>query len=207
MEVAAIRAESIRKLSGAGVRVNPTLPPLETSLKARSSSAVIDRALALHAVVAASYGFPRDQATTWIEREGVSGSLTDLEREQLSSGGNGIVGFRRRVEALAALAWTVSVVPACDPFQKLPSSLVAKFPDLLRDEAASGFVSASHLRGVADLVAALDLMYCAHWALRQAELSGKRLTKLQPLAVVEERRRALEWVLSAEDWDELALDT
>lgn len=207
MDMAVIRAESIRKLSGAGVFVNPALPPLDSRLVARDVDAVVGRALALHAIVAASYGFPREQAGNWITREGLWTHLTAPERDGLQIEGDDVVKFRPRVEALSALGWALSMTPACDVFQKVSPSLVSKFPDLLRDEDTKRFRAVSHLRAEADLIAALDLLYCGHWALRQADLSGKRLPKLRPLDVVAERRRGLEWVLTMEDWEELSLDT
>lgn len=207
MEMAVVRTESIRKLSGVGVLINPALPMLDSQLVPRDVGAVIGRALALHSVVAASYGFPREEAVKWATREGLWGYLTAPEQDCLQTEGDGIVGFRHRVEALAALGWALSITPACDPFQKLPSSVVSKFPDLLRDEDARRFRSAAHLRDRADVIAALDLLYCAHWALRQAELTWKRPPKLRPLDVVAERRRGLEWVLTMEDWEDVSLDT
>ncbi len=65
----------------------------------------------------------------------------------------------------------------------------------------------ARLRSDDQIVSAADLAYCLHWAIRQSELEGKRPPGKVPPYVVVERRRALEWLLSDEDWDDVPLDT
>lgn len=207
MEMSVLRQESIRRLSEFGLPTNPALPLLENALEPRSLHAVVARALALHAVVAAAYGFSRESAKQWIEREGVWVDLTAAERRFLEIATEEPRNFRGRVEALGALGWSLSLIPSCDPFQKLPANFVNVFPDLKAEGRTQHFRKTAQLRERTDLLGLLDLSYCCQWALRHVELTGLKPLKIQPLSVVSERRRAIEWLLSSDDWDDISLDT
>jgi hypothetical protein len=80
-------------------------------------------------------------------------------------------------------------------------------PNLKVSQSSGDFRKKAHPRPLEQVVAACDLAYYLHWAIRQAELSGKQPPGNLKSYVVVERRRALEWLLSKEDWDEVPLDT
>jgi hypothetical protein len=63
------------------------------------------------------------------------------------------------------------------------------------------------LRTLEDIVIASDLAYCLHWAVTQACLENNMLPGNVDPYVIIERRRAFDWMLSLEDWDEVNLDT
>ncbi len=80
-------------------------------------------------------------------------------------------------------------------------------PNLKASEASAEFRNRVNPRSVAEVVVVCDLAYCLHWAIRQSELRRERLPgNLKPYVVLE-RRRALEWLLSQEAWDEVPLHT
>ena len=80
-------------------------------------------------------------------------------------------------------------------------------PDLSVGEGRERFDSRINPRVVSDLLSWADIMYCMHWATVDGRLkSGCSVFKL-PDYVIEERRRALEWCFSCEDWDDISLDT
>jgi len=207
VKTAEFRVESIRRLAAAGLPTNPRLPFLEAALEPRPQDEVVSRALALHGVVAAAYGYPRDRALQWIRREELWEQLTAEEQRFLEVQTEEPKAIRLGVEALGALGWALSVIPSCEPFQKLPPTLVKKFPDLLRGEGTGQFREASRLREQLELLGMLDLLYCAHWAVRHGELGGPTLRSIQPLPAIVERRRALEWLLTRTGWDDVPLDT
>jgi hypothetical protein len=54
---------------------------------------------------------------------------------------------------------------------------------------------------------ACDAAYCLHWGINQAGLDGIEPNPGLSYVVIAERRRALEWILNKENWDEITLDT
>lgn len=85
--------------------------------------------------------------------------------------------------------------------------MVFRLPAISRMEDPSVLVQGTELRASGDLIQQLDLLYCAHWAVRQAVLDGQPWSVAVYPQSIPERRRALEWMLCAEDWDRIDLDT
>lgn len=112
-----------------------------------------------------------------------------------------------RVEALYAFAWALSLIDELDFAAPCPDIVVARYPDLRRDEDASSFRERARLRTADEILEAADLAYCLHWALRQAELDCDPRPGRVDAYVVTERRLALDWILSEEEWHALTLDT
>jgi len=80
-------------------------------------------------------------------------------------------------------------------------------PNLNTRESGDKIRRDASLRSTDQLVAALDLAYCLHWAVVDAELHGDELVGLYGMGV-RERRHALEWLLNEDDeWDDVPLDT
>jgi len=80
-------------------------------------------------------------------------------------------------------------------------------PDIKNAAPSRAFQAGLKLRSAADLLQAADLAYCLHWAIRDAELNGNVAPGRVPPEVVVERRRALEWMMGDEYWDDVNLDT
>ena len=81
-------------------------------------------------------------------------------------------------------------------------------PDLKADEPTTRLrVRAGSLRSAEEILSALDISYCLHWAIRDAALTCSPAPAKLTGYVIVERRRALEWLVSEEGWDELTLDT
>jgi hypothetical protein len=63
------------------------------------------------------------------------------------------------------------------------------------------------LRPREELFRMLDLYYRLHWWTRNAQLQGQQTGNVS-LDIIMERRKALEWVLNAEDdWDNVEMST
>jgi hypothetical protein len=88
-----------------------------------------------------------------------------------------------------------------------PDDFVAIFPRIKENQHSYDFRAVAASRSPEDLIAACDLAYCLHWAIVQRSLDGQRAIGKVPPYVIMERRRALEWILSREHWDEVSLDT
>ena len=105
------------------------------------------------------------------------------------------------------LVWSVGMAPKLAFVKPCPNDLVRMLPKLRTAESSAEFRSRAHRRSTEELLAAAELAYCLHWAITDASLRGAREPGRVPGWVIVERRGALEWTLTDEDWDEVPLDT
>lgn len=202
-----IRERSLSIARKLGYETNVSLPLLDEDVRLRPAHVVVDRTLALHAVVACSYKFDSGKAIKWLDQESLITSVTPAERAFTEKGEGRISTFQSQVEGLWAFSWALRVVPALDFSKACDDSLVRLLPNLKTGESSMRFRQQASLRSLEEIVSACDLAYCLHWAVNQALLDGVPTPGKVPAHVVIERRRALEWVLSEEEWDAVSLDT
>ena len=161
----------------------------------------------MYAVAAVAFGFERAKAVAWLHKESLAGSLTEPEARFVFDSAGPPGRFRLQFEAMWALAWALGVAPELDFAEDCDARFVSMLPNLKECESSGRFRHNITPRLLEPIVAACDLAYCLHWAIRESELAGAPPPgKLKHYLVVE-RRRALEWLLSAESWDEVSLDT
>lgn len=207
MDFNQIRNESIQAAKRLGVDVLVTLPLLEPRREMRSVSETTSRILAMHAVAAIAYGFDKEKAIAWLDREALTDSLSEQEKSFVFEGAGQPDCFKVQVEGMWALAWAMGIADELNFAKDCDSHFVMMLPNLKHNETSTNFRRKASPRPFEQVVAACDLAYCLHWAIRQSELTGKQPpANLKPYVVVE-RRRALEWLLSKEAWDEVRLDT
>lgn len=202
-----VRQESLQLAQLLGYSTNPTLPLLDVTAITRSAHEVASRALVLHACCAASYGFSLERVRTWLIENALMEHASLEERRFLSEGSNGDP-FKLRPEAIWALCWVLMKAESFAVHLPMPQSAVALLPDLKKGEAADAWLSrCATARESRDVLKALDFYYCAHWSLRNAGSSSHTESTTLPGYAVVERRRALEWCFSLEEWDYVPLDT
>lgn len=206
-ELDRIRERSISKARRLGYPVNLNLPRLDSSIELRNEGEITTRMLCLNVVIACTCGFPRARGQDRLRSDGIYDKLTPGELLFLESGSGAIGELRQEVEGLWALAWAGSLVRQLDFYRYCGSNLVTVLPDLDANESNERFLSSFSLRKLSDVASACDLAYCLHWAVRQAVLDGTPPPgKAEPYVVLE-RRRALEWLIGDDPWDEVPLDT
>jgi hypothetical protein len=207
MNFAELRDASHAEARRLGYATNPSLPLLDADLSVRPKEQIILRALTLHSVVAASYGFPKERSLEWLHQEHLTDSLTAKERAFLIGAVTEVVRFQVQAECLWIFAWALGKVERLDFSQPAADYLVTVYPDLKKGESSARWRENLHLRPQAEILAAGDLAYCLHWAINQDRIDGRKSAgPLKPYIIVE-RRRALEWSLSRAEWDEVQLDT
>ncbi|WP_165840744.1 DUF4272 domain-containing protein [Pseudomonas sp. SDI] len=202
-----VRSKSLADSEKLGFPRADILPILDEELVIRPVEEIIDRALVLSVVVAVSYGFPRNKALSWLEKESLTDSLSSLELKFVKSSSQLSQVFQVQVEALCAFAWGLGYLPTLDFSAASPNHLVSVFPDFKVLESARRFREKARLLPVSDMVSALDLAYCLHWGISHARLGGGIVPGKVPPHVIVERHRALEWMFSSVDWDDISLDT
>lgn len=208
MDTAAIRQRSMKEAARLGYAVSAELPLSDFDVKAREVNELVDRCLVMHALVAVSYGFPRDTVKAWLAGEDLTGAMSASERFYLEAGDTADDEFHRGMsESVWTLIWALGLAPKLDFAKPCPDDLVRMLPNLKTAESSSTFRNRAQQRSIDELLAAADLAYCLHWAVTDASLRGEPAPGRVPAWVVIERRRALEWVLCDEDWDDVPLDT
>lgn len=208
MDTAAIRQRSLKEAARLSYEVSTELPLSDFDVKAREVDELVDRCLVLHALIAVSYGVPREPVKSWLAQEDLVGAMSASERRDIEAGDVADDEFYRGLsESVWALVWALGMVPKLDFAKPCPKDLVRMLPNLKTAEGSSAFRERAQRRSTDELLAAADLAYCLHWAITDAALRGDQVPGRVLAWVVVERRRALEWVLSDEDWDQVPLDT
>ncbi len=173
----------------------------------RSADETISRLLAMNTVAAAAYGFDKTKAIAWLNQEALADSLSEQEKRFIFDGTENPDRFKVQVEGMWALAWAMGIANELNFANDCDNRFVVMLPNLKESRSSADFRVRANPRPLEQVAAACDLAYCLHWAIRQSELSGNRPPgNLKPYVVVE-RRRALEWLLSKESWEEVPLDT
>ena len=203
----ASRQQAWQKVTAAGFRINPSLPPMESSAQVRPIGEVAQRVFCLLAVAAYSHGFPLRAAQLWLDRENLASSLSRRERELLAGSRKDLVWGRVQINPLYVLSWCTSLVQTLDLEGNMPDDLVDQFPDLRKPESSDAVRSRMSLRSDSEIQTQRDFAYCLHWAWRDATLTGNRKLPPDGLMVIAERRKALEWIVDGGDWNEVSLDT
>lgn len=207
MDLKQIREQSVQAAKQLGVNVSSTLPLLDAGLETRGADEAISRLLAMNAVAATAHGFDKAKAISWLNQEALTDSLTEKENRFVFEGLGQPDCFKLQVESMWALAWAMGITNELNFAKDCDNRFVTMLPNLKQSQSSIDFRKKRNPRPLEEVVAACDLAYCLHWATRQAELNGKRPpANLKPYVVVE-RRRALEWLLSKEAWEEVPLDT
>lgn len=199
----ALRESSLQKIKALGLIINSELPLLETQILVRSEEDIIRRALALHGVVANSFGFKK--AYHWLEENRLKKFLSSNEVTFLKKHKNPS-SFQCGFEGLYVFAWLLGHLEDFDLLSRCPDTLVGLYPNLKVGEPSNKFSLESSLIKSDKIIEQLDLAYCLHWSLVHNRLKGN-LSPLPALSMLAERRKVLEWVCSDDDWDDISLDT
>ena len=207
MDLKRIRDESIRGAKRLGVDVPTTLPLLDAGAEMRSPDEAVSRILAMNAVAAIAYGFDKTKAVAWLNQEALVDSLNEEEKHFVFEGTGQPDRFKAQIEEMWALAWSMGVTNEMNFENDCDNRFVMILPNLKQSESSADFRKRMNTRPLEQIVAACDLAYCLHWAIRQSELNGKRPPGELKSYVVVERRRALEWLLSQGTWEDVSLDT
>lgn len=204
-----IRDKNLRASKKLGYEVNTNLPLLDEVQSIRNSSEIIDRLICLYAVIACSYGFPKEKALKWLGRENVLDKLSENEQSYLSSNTsmNENASKQWQVEGLWVLAWSLSCHDQLDFADACSDSFIQLLPDIAKDESTTEFRNKLKARNKTEIIENTDLSYCLHWAIREANIKGLSIPNAVDKNVIIERRKAFEWIVSQDGWDSISLDT
>jgi len=208
-----VRAESARLAKALGYPEPPAHLPLSEDVDSnyiKPLPDVVDRIASLHAVVACTFGLDGKQALIWLEQHGADRMLTAEERLLLAKKASKLdlaTRLQKRIEALWALCWSVGCVEQLSFGEYCQGHLCDLLPDISTNASLAEFRAEARLRPRHEIVELADLAYCLDWAVVEAHM--KDMPEPGPVDgyVICERRHALSWTLSPEEWDEVSLDT
>lgn len=198
------RRASLHYLRTLSIEPPQHLPVLDAD-RLRDTSAASARMLCIVACGAVAYGFPRERASSWLLREGLSSSLEIEERKFLASAESRPEPFQWQIEGAYSLAWALGLQSHLDLRHPCGADFVHAMPNLKIDESSATVRRNAQLRSLGEVVQAADAAYLIDWLL-QDRASSKVKHIFEP-NVVRERRRALDWLLSEDRWYAISLDT
>ena len=219
----AIRERSIVALKTAGFECAPGLP-LSDTLSPRPAEEIAARLGALatlfYYVAASEDQIPEAELRSTLEEQGLGSALTGAEHRimamprALAHRTNGdTIGWK--TENMWPLAWVLGFEPAPSlERRQLTADEIRSLLDFApgTNGTVAAFLATHEMRSAADIAAMEDLFYCAHNAVRSAQLGSPTVpSDFDPIAdggAVHERRHALTWMLSpGVDWDDTDLST
>ena len=220
-----VREKNLALLKGRGFQVAGSLPTVRSDgpVRLRPLPEIVGRAAALKAlfvwISAPEEAAPAELVAGFINRNKIRDHLTDEERQMADlpraaahEQHTGTIGWR--LENMWPLAWVLGfgLIPAVGGMidDERIGSLLQFLPRF--DSSVADFAKTCKPRPVTEVDALEDLFYCAHNAVRSAQLGGNTVPKgFHPVVdggVVHERRHALTWVLSpGVAWDDTDLST
>jgi hypothetical protein len=201
-----VRSRSLSKAERLGYPVNPNLLLLDRPEFERPQEDVFQRALCLFVTSACAYGLDREKAEVWLQQERIDDALSPLEREFLRSGKGDMGSFTGGVEALFVVMWALGFYRRLNFADSSDDDLISFFPNPTIGESSEKLRSKARLRPVAQIFPQLDLAYCLHSAVISEKLKGHRTPGDVHPSVIYHRGKALRWLLSREDWDDIRMD-
>jgi len=198
-----IRQRSLFMTRRLGYPTDVTLPLFVDRGVLRDKDEVVDRMLALDAIVACASGMPPEIASDWVVEVGVSSALSPSERRVLEGRGDQVpADLIDRMEGLWALGWASSLFRALDFSRICGPELAMIFGELDDVRDVRALRKRCRMRRYEEIVAACDLARCLQRGLDIA--ARKRMSqpgKILP-NVLYERRKALEWLVGEVAWDD-----
>jgi hypothetical protein len=220
----AVRARTLAELTVAGFRPASSLPFPNVEAALRPKEEIAGRFCSLLNlvlfVVAPEERSPETELRQTMDKHHLDRFLTAEEKDILSlprvdAHTEHINSIGWRLENMLALAWIMGMEPK--PAVSAEMSGGNEFDAMTRllpasDTSWPDFLDAVTLRGVDDVIALEDVFYCAHNAVRSAQMGHPTVPRgFHPVGnggVIHERRHALTWALSPDvDWGDTDLST
>lgn len=202
----AVRSKSLGRAEALGYVVRPELRLIDRPESRRSKDEIVDRILCLHAVSATAKGFDAGQAKEWLASENAIEALSPSEVVMLSNTPNAeSVSFWE--ESIWTLLWVLGVVRRLDFGSEASGDMHFLLPDLKKHESAIELRERERLRQVRVIFQHLDLAFCLQHSVEDANSAHHRIPGDVDPQVILHRRKALEWLIGHDDWDDVRLDT
>ena len=178
----------------------------------RSPHSVARRLLALAAVSGVASGLDREEILFWLKHEFLWPAVLPTEERfltSLSPSPKDSIAFSWRMEAVYVLGWALRLRDDLEPPTAEASigSVLEQMPG--PGDAVAGFVESCALRPAGEIQAAVEAYFDAHASCCACKSRGQPERHGYDIEVVQERHRALNWLVQYEhaEWDHVATDT
>jgi hypothetical protein len=204
MDLAKVRKNSWKVAKKLGYPNDKSLPLIDLPLTVRPVEAVGKRMLALKAVLACAFSKDNmEMVQTWVDQENLEDNFTKSECLFVYEGKGDPERIELQIESLWMLAWCTDLIQDMDFSEYCGDYLSDLLPSIEYMNSKVSFMRSLELRPIEDITQALDLAYCLNWGAIEARTKGKEIPGRVREYVIEYRRKALEWVVSEEDWDKI----
>jgi uncharacterized protein DUF4272 len=211
-EALARKQRSIARLRAEGVPVNEGLPTIETEAEAkfRTTEQAALRAMTLCIVASRAEGLDEKTTEKLISDFRLPDTLTPKEKKFIFNpkpSDHDRLQLVCRYECYWVLLWALGFVEDLERPQN--NCDVKRSVRILRDHGREEFLKKAKLRSNKEILDAADLIYRYHWAVRDAQLNGRKVPAGLDPDVVMERHYVLNWLVGYGDldWDDVATDT
>lgn len=198
-----IRKNTIKIIERFKLPLNLDLPNVDISIKIKGVNQIANRIDILHLFYAIySEGIEsKDFFKKIIFENNLKVELTNQEKEILEKEltSQNLIDFSWYKESIYSLLWCLGIVQ--NLYDDLDEINIADLYNLISPEKSrEKFISSIQVRTNEELIQAIDVFYNLHWG-------SKRIKNNILKSVISERRKALEWFCSSENWSEINLDT
>ena len=193
---------------------NKHLPGVEpeNEAKIRTPREIAQRLIGLTVVAAIAQGAPKQRIKDRLLALDVRTVLTPDELaffDSESPSDRERAKFSWSIEAAATLLWALGIGPN-EQGRPIAECDVQAVYDHVVNAGLDGLVANSKPRSKAEILDALDLIYCYHWAVvDEVQINNRPVPGGLNPGVVVERHRALNWLVNYmdADWDDVSTDT
>ncbi|MBL8720586.1 MAG: DUF4272 domain-containing protein [Myxococcales bacterium] len=211
-EALARKKRSEEKVTALGLRLNASLPVIESvaEAKPRAKDAIVDRALALSVVALASEDDATPQLVGKVRMDlAVDPFLSPKEKRFLDDPAPSPkerAYFNWQYECLGVLLWALGLYDL-PPMDKVVDA--GQLTKIVREKQPKGLRADGKLRAIEAVLDEADLIYRIDWACVDARVKGSDKPKSVDCEVVVERHRALNWLIgyNGQAWDDVSTDT
>jgi len=206
MDLVKVRKNSLNIARKMGYPINKKLQLIDLSLNMRQGKEVGRRMLALKAVLACAFSPDnREIVQKWIKQENLTDDLTKTEYLLIFKGEGDSEKIELEIESLWMLSWCVNLIQNMDHAEYCSDFLSDLLPSIENLDSLVPFMRNLSLRPLDEITEALDLAYCLNWGAIQARNDNVNIPHKVREYVIEYRRKALEWLVSEEDWDKIIM--
>ena len=178
----------------------------------RIAPEVAERLIVVAAVSAVAADMDREEVSSWLKQQDLWRKASPAEMDFLTSEhptGKATIYFSWQMEAVYVLGWALKLVTQLD----LPKEQ-ASIGDILEHMPGPGdrvteFIASCSLRSASEIHQAAESAFNDHASCRRAKSVGEPESHGYDIEVVQERHRALNWLIVYEnaEWDDVATDT
>jgi hypothetical protein len=191
-----------------GIAINSHLPCLPTfeQAKLRTKEEIIERIYALTLLTAWGEGVEKEK----LEHVRNQWQIAHFSPQESAIYAKEILDDTEKVyatwryEGLNLLLWAVGLVELAYPDDICD---VAYIVSIILGNSREDFFEKAELRHKEDILQEADKAYRMHWACVDARLKNQQVGGELHEGVIYERRYALEWLISEQEWDNIEMHT